>query len=436
MKNVLQSIVLLLLFLFIGTTVNAQWLTDSEYGFKIKVPSNWTKEKKQDGTDRVHDFLDPTQNIFIEVRAFKTGTDFTPDALAQVFENSALPGAEKLAYENYTLNGTAGKFGGYRTTINGLTVGVGAFYAVTPGYSYIIWSLIPIEVYNQYSGAGDKVLNTFTVLKTTVTQNTTKKNEAPTVTLTAFKISDEITNDYDIVNQKKTFKTTTPTIWVVYDWKGNGNGSLFEVNWFYEGQFINGASKQFKMPDYMDGYGYANITMDGGFKVGNYRVEVKVAGKVLGTIQFKVEANAGIAQTAWGKANGNTNSVSQNQGKARTVKLGGSTNYYSFKKGIVRSSEDADILNEPWCTQLPALCGNWARTGKKQLNQVTSPPASGYISDGLSYTDCQQVPINEVLVFKLKDGTYGKVIVVNDNYSKTNSACNHDITLLVEYPAF
>gem|GEM_PF-2329940 len=436
MKNIKQSMVLLFAFLLLSTTANAQWVTDSQYGFKIKVPSNWSKEKKQDGTDRVHDFIDPSQNVFVEVRAFETMPNFTLDLLAQVFESSALPGAEKLTYGNYTLNGIAGKSGGYRLTVNGITVGVGVFYAVTPKYSYVLWSLIPTEVYNKYSALGDELLSSFTLINQTATKTVVKQNTAASVELTAFKISDEITSDYNISNPKKVFAVSTPIIWVVYDWKGNGKGSLFEVNWFYEGQFINGASKQFKMPDYMDGYGYANITMDGGFKVGNYSVEVKVAGKVLGTIQFKVEANAGIAQTTWGKANGKTNSVSQNQGKARIVKLGGSANYYNFKKGIVKSSEDADILNEPWCTSLPALCGNWARTGKKQLSEVDSPPSSGYISDGLSYTDCQQVPINEVLVFKLKDGTYGKVIIVNDNYSKTNSGCKHEITLMIEYPAF
>ncbi|MCD6180477.1 MAG: hypothetical protein J7K39_11305 [Bacteroidales bacterium] len=452
MKSKVRSLSILFMLIFLTTVVDAQWVTDTEYGFKIKVPNAWSKDKTQDGTDRVHDFLDPTENVFVEVRAFETGEGFTPDILAQVFESSGLPGAQRLAFEDYTLNGTSGKFAGYKTTINGLTVGIGAFYAVTRDYSYILWSLIPIEVYNQYSAKGDAVLNTFTLIPKVNKPRYVAKQE-PQIELIAFKISDRITDDYDITVEKKRFPVATPNIWVVYDWKGNGNGSTFVVDWYYEGQYIRGASKEFKMPDFQDGYGYANIDMDGAFKVGKYTVEAKVDSKVLGTISFEVFADQSntfqikppensrnsASATVWGKAN-SSYSVSAPQrassSKVKTVKLGGSKNYYNFKKGIVKSYDDADLLNEPWCTEFPALCGNWVKTGKSQLNQVNSAPALGYISDGKGFTDCQQVPVNEVLVFKLKDGTYAKVLIIKDQFSKTNNRCNHDITLQIIYPAF
>jgi len=453
MKSIVRSLSIFFFLVFLTSVANAQWIIDAEYGFKLKVPNGWNKEKMQDGTDRVHDFLDPTENIFIELRAFETGEGFTPDILAQVFESSGLPGAERLAFENYTLNGTQGKFAGYKTTINGLEVGIGAFYAVTRDFSYILWSLIPIEVYNQYSAQGDAVLNTFTLIPKVAKRYIAKPD--PDIELIAFKISDQVTNDYDITLEKKSFPVTTPYIWVVYDWKGNGNGSSFFINWYYEGQYIRGASKEFKMPDFQDGYGYANIDMDGAFKVGKYSVEAKIDNKVLGTIHFEVFPNQSnnvqirppgggkslnnTSSTVWGKANSSSNvstSAKKSSGKVKTVKLGGANNYYNFKKGIVKSHDKADLLNEPWCTEFPALCGNWVRTGKSQLSQVNSAPSSGYISDNTSYMDCQQVPVNEVLVFKLKDGTYAKVLIIDDQFSKTSSGCNHAITLQIVYPAF
>lgn len=449
MKSQVRSLSLLFTFFFITSVVNAQWITDTEYGFKIKVPNGWSKEKKQDGTDRLHDFLDPTENVFVEVRAFETGEGFTPDILANVFETSGLPGAQRLAFENYTLNGTPGKFAGYKTTINGLEVGIGAFYAVTKDFSYILWSLIPVAVYDQYSAQGDGILNTFTLIPKKVNHYVAKSE--PSFELTAFKISDQITDDYDIKVEKKRFPVNTSAIWVVYDWKGNGNGRTFSVNWYYEGKFIDGASKKFTLPNYQDGYGYANIDMDAAFKVGKYSVETKIENKVLGTLYFEVfedksntfqikpPGSSSSRSTDWGKANASStvsSSAKKSSEKAITVKLGGSNNYYSFKKGIVKSHDDADLLNEPWCTEFPALCGNWVKTGKQRLNQVNSAPSSGYISDQTSYMDCQQVPLNDVLVFKLKDGTYAKVLIVDDQYSSTSNGCNHNITLHIVYPAF
>lgn len=447
MKNRIKSVCMVLIIMFLTMSVSAQWITDSEYGFKINVPNSWNKEKKQEGTDRLHDFLDPTENIFIEVRAFEASDDMTADLLAQVFESSGLPGAEKLAFENYTLNGTPGKFGAYKTTINGLTVGVGAFYTVTKDFAYILWSLIPVNVYDQYSAAGDAVLNTFTVIPRKAKPIAVKPK--PNFEITSFKLSDQITSEYRILNEKSKYPVTTDNIWLVYTWKGNAEGSKIDVIWYYEGGYIEGPSKGFTMPDYPDGFGYANISMDGAFAVGKYSVEVKMDGQIIGSTQFEVykqQSNTpnikppgSTNNSSWGKANSgvsSANTASKGAGNALTVILGGGNNFYSFKKGKINSHDNADIMNEPWCTELPALCGNWAKTGKSQLSQVTSAPSSGYISDNSGYMDCQQVPLNEVLVFKLKDGTYAKVIIVNDQFSKTSSGCDHKITLNIEYPAF
>ncbi len=124
---------------------------------------------------------------------------------------------------------------------------------------------------------------------------------------------------------------------------------------------------------------------------------------------------------------------------AKQIVLDNQNNGYDFKTGRVRDghqSPDPDVLNEPWCTERPALCGNWAKTGKSRLEDVTSPPASGYISDGQSFTDCQECPVNEVLVFKLKDGSFGKLMITKDEKTQVGNGCQHRITCLVEYPAF
>jgi len=112
---------------------------------------------------------------------------------------------------------------------------------------------------------------------------------------------------------------------------------------------------------------------------------------------------------------------------------------YDFATGKVRDGHkapDPDVLNEPWNTPTPALGGNWARTGKSRMEDVTTAPAGGYISDGLSFIDCKEAPLNEVLVFKLKNGTYGKLMIIKDEKSTTSNSAQHRITCLVQYPAF
>jgi hypothetical protein len=448
MKNSIVSFGLFLALVLNSIAVKAQWVVDQDYAFKINVPAGWTKEKKQDGSDRIHDFMDPSQNIFVEVRSFKAADGITVDNMANVFENTVFPGAERLAYEAYHLNNVSGKFAGYKTEINGLEVGIGAFYTVNNDFAYILWSLIPINVYNQYSALSDQVMNTFQVIPKQIKARPIASK--PTFQLSSFRLSDKITEDYEIYDEKYRYPVNTKQIWLVYRWKGNCPGAKINVNWYYQGEWIEGPSADFIMPDYPNGFGFANIKMNSAFKVGKYSVEVLKDNQLLKSADFEVYApvqnniqhtasNVEASSIQWGHASSSvttSKNTKNTSAKIKTIQLGGKDNFYSFKNGIVQSSKQADLMNEPWCTERPALCGNWARTGMHHLAEVTEPPASGYISDKTSYTDCKEIPLNEVLVFKLKDGTYAKVLVVSDDFSRTTSGCNHTIKLKISYPAF
>lgn len=87
-----------------------------------------------------------------------------------------------------------------------------------------------------------------------------------------------------------------------------------------------------------------------------------------------------------------------------------------------------DVMNRPWCTPLPALTGNWIRIGKSRMEDVISAPSSGYLSDGKDFIDCAEAPLNEVLLFKLANGKYAKLMIISDEQSKTSSGCEHKIT--------
>ena len=110
---------------------------------------------------------------------------------------------------------------------------------------------------------------------------------------------------------------------------------------------------------------------------------------------------------------------------------------YDFRTGRTYTYEtmldDIDnygIINEPWCTDLPALCGNFVVTEETSFSTLSSAPVNGYENN------CVNVELNKVSVYKLADDTYALVKIVSDDYSTTNEGCEHAITLHINYPAF
>lgn len=596
MKKIIGS----LIFLFIINTLSAQWVTDNNYGFKINIPNGWAQDSKMDGTDMVYDFIDPSQNVFIEVRAFKADGSVTADQIAQVFESQYLSTANKVAYEDYTLNNTPGKFGGYTMNVEGLDVVVATFYATANGNGYVLWTMVETRLYEQYNAVGDAVLNTFTTFSSTTRSNNMVSK--PIFKITNMKLGKKLTPDYNINPQDEslTYDSQQNEIFVIWDWEGKAAGKTMTIKWYYQGQEITKAAKFYQLPQNNQGYGWASIQKpangfqagqyyvqidfegqkqkridfevikpasnqnsgfvisppggsgkelnpsgnktasnfsldwngfvlgeelragsktdivkptkkfypntpqvisvfkwngdgnghtvtvkwkyypqgasenmliaetdyqvpagnggasnfslskpDAGWPLGQYWVDYSVDGKFFHEIRFDVvqgSSSASASSTDWGAATGgsskSSSTSSNSAAKAKTILLtsGGSQACYSFKSGKIHSNHnEADMILEPWCTKDPGVCGNWVLTGKSSLSQVTSPPSGGYISDVAGFTDCQIIPFNNVAVFKLKDGSYAKILIQKSDFSNNqsqNPPCQHKATILVEYPAF
>ena len=116
---------------------------------------------------------------------------------------------------------------------------------------------------------------------------------------------------------------------------------------------------------------------------------------------------------------------------ARTVNLG--TACFVFRTGLETDcTGDFDIVIEPWCQGRVGVCGNWVQTNETNLDAVTTPPASGYISDIAGYEDCQELDTGKVIVFKLSDGTYAKGIFVSE--TKDANGCVTGVTFQYVYP--
>ncbi|NPD86260.1 hypothetical protein HNS38_15915 [Lentimicrobium sp. L6] len=603
----MKKATIFILLVFISSLLSAQWVVDNGFGFKINVPSDWTRETKTEGTDKIYDFVHPSNNIFLEVRAFKADASVTPDAIAQYFESQYLPSANRVAFEDYTLNNTPGKFAGYTMTVNGLEVGIGTFYAVKNGFGYVLWTMIETRLYNQYSGIGDEVLNTFT----TISASSTSKRVVipPSFKITNMKLGKSLTSNYDILPQQEAeeFQSNQDKIYVIWDWEGKAVGKTMTVKWYYNGQEITGASKSYTLPADAQGYGYANIIKpSGGFKVGRYFVQIDFQGQKQRRIDFEIKkpasnaeagfvivppgskgnssnngnsngkninpnssnsnfssnfslnhqsfklgeelqpgsksnlkssstkfykntpqvisvfkwngngnghqikvnwhyyapgssdkmtivsstfdfpnqeggesnfslskpdagwpegqywveyymdgqyenefrfdvvpgsSSAGSSSTsAWGTATGGSSASQNSSAKKIVLTSAGSESCYSFKTGKIHGDhQNADIMVEPWCTEDVGVCGNWLVTNYTNMDAVTTAPSTGYLSDGKSFTDCDVMDMNKVVIIKLKDGTYAKMMILKTDFTKSNSQnppCQHKATILVQYPAF
>ncbi len=124
-----------------------------------------------------------------------------------------------------------------------------------------------------------------------------------------------------------------------------------------------------------------------------------------------------------------------NPNEITVVTLNNDNPFYHFSKGLFLKEnmpndiDEYGIINEPWCTDLPALCGNFEVTDKTEFADFDVIPAGDYEST------CEEVPLNKVLVFKLGDNSFALVKVINDIYNATSTGCEHVINLHINYPA-
>lgn len=148
-------------------TGNAQAgvVSDTEYGFRITIPDNWRTNSFMDGKDKVWAFAAPDQNSAIRIRAFKAPPGLSMETLMSGFETHVLNGGQKLIAKPHALNGINGKMVGYKGRFNNIDVGIGCFYTIHNGNAYIVWSMIPVSLFNTRSGQADAIMNTFTLPK-------------------------------------------------------------------------------------------------------------------------------------------------------------------------------------------------------------------------------------------------------------------------------
>lgn len=120
------------------------------------------------------------------------------------------------------------------------------------------------------------------------------------------------------------------------------------------------------------------------------------------------------------------------------ISLDSENPYYHFEKGIFSKDnmpQDIDwmgITYKTWCTETPTLCGRMEPTDKFSFKEMTEPPKGDYVS-----ICANAIKINNVVVFRLKNGNYALVKISEDVYGKNSDGlCEHKFKLQINYPAF
>lgn len=172
------TIILTAVIILITSAANATWITDNEFKFKIDVPSDWSNNNYLEGTDKIYDFTDPSGNIAIQIRCFEVDASVNASLIAKVFDEGLVAdGATKLSYSNEELNGLPGILSGYSNTYDGMAMGIVTFSAVSGGVGYLIFTVMPMDRFEQLMPAANAVLNSFTVLSSNSQQQLAQQQQ-------------------------------------------------------------------------------------------------------------------------------------------------------------------------------------------------------------------------------------------------------------------
>jgi hypothetical protein len=163
-KFVIFSFAFLLIFSGM-VEANSSWVEDSQMKFKIKVPDNYQKNRMTEGTDVVHAFVSPDQNVAVRIRSFPVNANLSVDQIISVFEQNILKGSQRLVKNSYVLNSLKGTLCGYRWRFNNIPVGLGVFYTIQNNTAYVVWSIIPENLFKQRTAESDAIINTFTLIQ-------------------------------------------------------------------------------------------------------------------------------------------------------------------------------------------------------------------------------------------------------------------------------
>ncbi len=459
-----RKTVFLILFLSLVLTVHADWFKDENFRFQINVPAKWQKAQYQEGRDHVFDFMSQDKKIAVQIRVFEAGSNTEASQLVDPFENVLVKdGIQKLSIDECLHNGTSGKLAVYTTGFDANGAGIAAFYAVKNGFGYIVLFILPNQLFDTYKTEMDQIMKSFKILDPV--EDLAKNDPLENVSLIKITSLQLYTNNQETENQDNSglvFEDDVQKIFATFKYKSAGNPQAMIIRWVNTDNGTELSRTIHQAVSVPSGQGNADLSRPNrGWDPGNYRVELLHNNEVLKFRSFKIEepkspivavkSTETIKQESEPEPKPEVEATSMNESAEKPVenKMTSANHYYkqiklgpsesfNFQTGSVDKKPDDDLVMEYSCDYTkPVIKGNFVLTGKKDFLEVESPPGNNAF-DSSSDNDINILPLKEVAIFKLEDGTYAKFKVVKHAFLEAVSEpkCRHYIEAIVEYPAF
>ena len=138
-------------------------LTDKANGFKVSVPGDWNRQAMNNQDSNTHLFVSPDQNVAVGITTYPKSGDSLAGLLSR-FQQTAFGGAQQLAEQETSLNGVNGLVRAYRVQDANGPVIIGAFARNAKGRKYVLWHMIPQNLYDARYPEADAIMNTFAVI--------------------------------------------------------------------------------------------------------------------------------------------------------------------------------------------------------------------------------------------------------------------------------
>ncbi len=218
-----------------GTAADAQsCYVDPAHGFSIYVPPDWTRRSFEKPDATIHEFKSPRPDTFIQLRIFPAAPGEDAAAMAGSFETNTFPSASRLSETGFTLNGAPGIMALYRMRQDGAAVRVRAFYTVSKGRAFALWSAAPETAPERIHERVYGVFKTFSLTGTPVTPKEAVPPpiaEAPgVVEVVDLKVGTRLADDFQVV-PRNPIPDDVREILAVFRWRGNPSGRPFTMKW-------------------------------------------------------------------------------------------------------------------------------------------------------------------------------------------------------------
>jgi len=165
LAHVLFSVVsFFIIFVSAHADSSQKLFSDTDSGFSMMVPANWAKQNMSNNESNTHLFMSPDQNVSVAVTTYNYEMSNLEQLLTK-FQQSVFSGSNRLLNQTSALNGINGMLQAYRVFNGNAQIIVGAFGTAGNGKSYVVWSMIPENIYNSRFPESDAILNTFTMIK-------------------------------------------------------------------------------------------------------------------------------------------------------------------------------------------------------------------------------------------------------------------------------